>query len=91
MRRIIAIAALVATTACTNPHTGQIDPWATGLAVGAGALAVGALGYAAGQNSVPSHTTHHYHAPRYHHVPRRPGSYIGGYPAHPRYDAYRRW
>lgn len=46
---------------CTNPHTGQIDPTSTTLAVGAGLLAVGALGYTAGQNSVPARTHHHHH------------------------------
>jgi hypothetical protein len=65
MRRIIALIAVLTTlTACTDPY-GRIDPGMTALAVGAGALAVGALGYAAGQNSAPSY----HHAPRYHHAP----------------------
>lgn len=71
MRKIFAlVAVLVTLSACTDPY-GRIDPLATGLAVGAGALAVGALGYAAGQNSAPQN---HYHAaprhyPGYHMAP----------------------
>lgn len=90
MRRILAIAALIATAACTDPY-GNIDPLATGLAVGVGAAAVGALGYAAGQSSAPRYN--YYAAPRHHYraAPRYPGGYRGGYPAHPRYNPYRRW
>jgi hypothetical protein len=64
MKKIIAVVAVLLTTACTDPY-GRVDPLATGLAVGAGALAVGALGYAAGQNSAPRYHNH-YAAPRYH-------------------------
>jgi hypothetical protein len=74
---------------CTNPHTGQIDPTATTLAVGAGVLAAGALGYAAGQNSVPSQTRYHYRpAPVYRHhyyAPPPPSAYRPYYGAGHRY------
>lgn len=95
MKRLMAIlAAGFLATACTDPY-GNVDPLATGLAVGAGALAVGALGYAAGQNSA---TQYHYvaPAPRYYH--RAPGYHYYHRPA-PRYyhhapryhPGYRRW
>lgn len=78
MKRSIILGVAMLLSACTNPYTGQIDPVATTLAVGAGAVAVGALGYAAGQNSAPRY---YYHAaPRYHHAPR--------YHYH---HGYRRW
>lgn len=65
MKKLIAVVGvLLLTTACTDPY-GRVDPLATGLAVGAGALAVGALGYAAGQNSAPRYNNY-YAAPRYH-------------------------
>lgn len=87
MKRLMAmIVAGALVTGCTDPY-GNVDPLATGLAVGAGALAVGALGYAAGQNSASRNTYNYYsapapryyhapapryyHAPRYHYAPRR--------------------
>jgi hypothetical protein len=72
----------LSTTACVNPHTGQVDPLVTGLAVGAGALAVGAVGYSAGYNAAPRR--HHYVAPRHHYVaPRRHHHYNHGRPLAP--------
>jgi hypothetical protein len=65
--KILAFVAVLSTTACVNPHTGHVDPVMTGLAIGAGALAVGAIGYSAGYNSAPRHV---YVAPRrYYHRP----------------------
>lgn len=74
MRKILAIAALLTTAACTDPY-GRYDPVATSLAVGAGAVAVGALGFAAGQNSVPRNN--------YYYVAPAPRYYYG--------SPYRRW
>ena len=75
MRKIFAsLAVLLTLTACSDPY-GRVDPMATGLAVGVGALAVGALGYAVGRNSAPS-----YQAPRYH----------GGYGGHGGYGHHYR-
>lgn len=64
---ILGLSLLLA--ACQNPYTGQYDPTSTALAVGAGAIAVGGLGYIAGQNSRPQ-----YYQPRgYYQQPRRYG------------------
>ena len=72
---IIAGACILLLTACQNPYTGEPDPWLTAGAIGAGALAVGALGYAAGQNSRPQYNNYYRPAPRYY-QPRR----YGGHP-----------
>lgn len=68
--RIMAMLAALSTTACVNPYTGYVDPVATGVAVGVGALAVGAVGYTAGYNAAPRH--HYYAAPRPYYVAPRP-------------------
>lgn len=51
-RIMILVGLAFSLAACSGPD-GRVDPLATGLAIGVGALAVGALGYAAGQNSAP--------------------------------------
>lgn len=70
MRKLaIAVVTTLGLAGCAN-HDGSINPMATMVGAGVGALAIGTLGYVAGRNSAaPSHgyaPHHYYHAPRYH-------------------------
>ncbi len=80
MKKLVILCGLVL-SACANPHTGQVDPVATGaLVVGAGTL-----GYIVGQQSVPHY---HYHL----RTPTRPRVYNYHYHHHYHYrHHYHRW
>lgn len=83
MRKIIALVAVVLTvSACTDPY-GRVDPTLTTLAVGAGVLGAGALGYAAGQNSAgayrPAPVYNYQMAPQPYNAWGRPVPYYGPY------------
>lgn len=75
--KVLVVLCGLVLNACANPHTGNVDPVATGaLVVGAGTL-----GYIVGQQSVP-----HYH---YHVRPVQPRIYHHHYYYHRHH--HRRW